>query len=93
MGFPGVSDGKEATCNAGDLVSIHGLGRCLEEDMATYSSILAWRIPMDRGATVHGVTKSRNNLMIKHSIAQHKLSYIMVYLTSINNISEGYLVK
>ena len=33
----------------------------LEEDMATHSSILAWRIPMDRGAwqaTVHGVTKS-----------------------------------
>ena len=34
----------------------------LEEGMATHSSILAWRIPMDRGAwqgTVHGVTKSR----------------------------------
>ena len=30
----------------------------LEEDMATNSSILAWRIPMDRQATVHGVTKS-----------------------------------
>ena len=33
----------------------------LEEDMATHSSILAWRIPMDRGgwqATVHGVTES-----------------------------------
>ena len=31
----------------------------LEETMATHSSILAWRIPMDRGAwraTVHGVT-------------------------------------
>ena len=30
--------------------------------MATYSSILAWRIPVDRGAwwaTVHGVTKSQ----------------------------------
>ena len=30
----------------------------LEEEMATYSSILAWKIPMDRGAwraTVHGV--------------------------------------
>ena len=30
----------------------------LEGAMATYSSILAWRIPMDRGAwraTVHGV--------------------------------------
>ena len=33
----------------------------LEESMVTHSSILAWRIPMDRGtwwATVHGVTKS-----------------------------------
>ena len=33
----------------------------LEEGMATYSSILAWRIPMDRGAwwvIVHGVAKS-----------------------------------
>ena len=32
----------------------------LEEGMATHSSILDWRIPMDRGAwraTVHGVTK------------------------------------
>ena len=33
----------------------------LEEGMATHSSILAWRIPMDRGAwqaIVHGVAKS-----------------------------------
>ena len=32
----------------------------LEDGMATHSSILAWRIPMDRGtwwATVHGVTQ------------------------------------
>ena len=39
------------------------LGRedLLEEDMATHSSILKWRIPKDRGAwqaIVHGVTKS-----------------------------------
>ena len=73
MGFPGVSDGKEATCNAGDLVSIHGLGRSLEEGMAAYSSILAWRIPMDRGAwraIVHGVTKSQNDQVTKHSTAK-----------------------
>ena len=34
----------------------------LEEGMATYSSNVAWRILMNRGAwrtTVHGVTKSR----------------------------------
>jgi len=33
----------------------------LQKGMATHSSILAWRIPMDRGtwhATVHGITKS-----------------------------------
>ena len=36
----------------------------LEEDMAAYSSILAWRIPMDRAwqATVHGVTKNWTGL-------------------------------
>ena len=37
----------------------------LEEGMATHSSILAWRIPLDRGvwqATVHGVTKSWTRL-------------------------------
>ena len=42
----------------------------LEKEMATHSSILAWRIPMDRGAwwaTVHGVTKSWTQL----STAQH----------------------
>ena len=37
----------------------------LEEGMATHSTILAWRIPMDRGAwwaTVHGVAKSRTRM-------------------------------
>ena len=27
LGFPGGSDGKESTCNVGDLGSITGLGR------------------------------------------------------------------
>ena len=34
----------------------------LEEGMATHSSILAWRVPMDRGAwwaPVHGVSESQ----------------------------------
>ena len=43
---------------------VSSLGRedPLEEEMATHSSILAWRIPVDRGAwwaTVHRVTKSQ----------------------------------
>ena len=46
---------------------VRSLGRedPLEKGMATHSSILAWRIPMDRGAwrtTVHGVAKSQTQL-------------------------------
>ena len=66
-GFPGGSDGKESACSAGDLGSITGLGRSPGEYMATHSSILAWRIPMDRGAwraTVRRVAKSRTQLSI-----------------------------
>ena len=39
----------------------------LEEEMATHSSILAWKNPMDRGiwrATVHGVARSQTRLSI-----------------------------
>ena len=36
---------KEPTCNAGDVALIPGSGNLLEEEMATYSSIVAWRIP------------------------------------------------
>ena len=44
-------------------MQVQSLGRedPLEKSMATHSSILAWRISMDREAwwaTVHGVTKS-----------------------------------
>jgi len=45
LDFLGGSDGKDSACNAGDLGSIPGLERCLEEGMATHSSMLAWRIP------------------------------------------------
>ena len=43
------------------LVRFLGREDPLEEGMATHSSILAWRIPMDRGAwpaAVHGVAES-----------------------------------
>ena len=42
----------------------------LEEEMAMHSSILAWRIPMDRGAwlaPVHVVAKNQTWLSAKHS--------------------------
>ena len=43
--FPGGSDGKESTCNAGDLGLSLGREDSLEKGMATHSGILAWRTP------------------------------------------------
>ena len=63
-GFPGGTSGKEPTCQCRKCkreMWVQSLGQeePLEEGMATHSSILAWRIPMNRGdkwATVHGAT-------------------------------------
>ena len=56
---------KEFACSAGDDGSIPRLEDALEEGMAIHSRILAWRIPMGRGAwwaTVHGVAQSRTRV-------------------------------
>ena len=50
----------------------------LEEGMATHSSILAWKSPVDRGAwraTVHGVTKSLTQLS---AVCMFYLSFMFV---------------
>ena len=73
IGFPGVSDSKESTCNAGDLGSNPGWGRSPGGRHGNPYSILAWRIPWTEEpgglATVHGVTKSRDDWVTKHSTA------------------------
>ena len=43
--FPGDSDGKGIAYNAGDPGSIPGQEDLLEKEMATHSSIVAWKIP------------------------------------------------
>ena len=57
---------KKLPANSGDIRDVDSLLQSLhqedplEKGMATYSSILAWGITMDRGAwwaTVYGVTK------------------------------------
>ena len=61
---------KKPLANEGDVTdkgSVQSLGQedPLEEDMATHSSILAWRIPMDRKAwwvIVHRVSKNQIQL-------------------------------
>ena len=74
MGFTHGSDGKESTCNAGDLSLIPGLGRshggrhgnphqyfCLENSYGRGD----WR------ATVYGVSKSQTQLSDKFHLFIH----------------------
>ena len=61
-GFPGGSDDKESTCNAGDPGSIPGLGRSPGEGNGNPLEYCCLENPMDKGARrsiVHGVTKSQ----------------------------------
>ena len=64
-GFPGVSDGKESACNAGNPGSIPGLGRSPEEGNGNPLQYSCLENSVDRGdwwATVHGVVKSQTQL-------------------------------
>ena len=56
---------KASACNAGDLGSIPGSGRCPGEGNGNPLQYSCLENPMDRGAwwaTVHGVAKSRTRL-------------------------------
>ena len=60
----------------------------LEEGMATHYSILAWRIPMDRGAwksTVQRGHKESDAWATKHSTA-HTLTYIYTHTKKISHV-------
>ena len=61
LGFPGGSMGKESACNAGELGSIPGLGKCPQEGNGTPFQYSCLENPMDRGAwkaTDRGIIKS-----------------------------------
>ena len=53
-GLPWWLRGKASACNVEDPGVIPGSGIPLENEMATHSGTLAWKIPW---ATIHGVTK------------------------------------
>ena len=61
-GFSWWLHGKESPANTAAVGLILGLKDPLKKEMATHSSILAWKIPWTEGnwqATDYGVTKSQ----------------------------------
>ena len=64
-GFPGGSNDKESTSNAGDLASVSGPGRAPGEENGYPLQYSCLDNSMNRGAwraMVHGVTKSWTRL-------------------------------
>ena len=60
MGFPGGSDGKESTCDTGDLGLILGSGRSPGEGNGYPLQYSCLEKPINKGvwrAIVHGITK------------------------------------
>jgi len=88
-GFPGVSDGKEFSCNVGDLGSIPGLGRSPGEGNSYTLQYSCLESSLDRGAwqvTVHGVTKSQTQVNEFHFHFSLVLETLWeIFLTSGNN--------
>ena len=70
---------------------VHSLGRedPLEKEMATHSSILAWRIPWteEPGGLVHGVAKSRSRACT-HMYTSHgiKRNEVLMHATKWMNL-------
>ena len=62
-GFPSGSDGKASACNMEDWGSIPGWKDPLEKEMATHSSILAWKI---QWTEEHGGLQSIGSQRVRH---------------------------
>ena len=65
VGFPGGAAVKNLLANAGDARDaglMPGWGRSLEEEMATHSSILAWRVPRTEAGRLQSVGSAESNL-------------------------------
>ena len=81
---------KNPPANAGDVGSITGWGDPLEEEMATCSSILAWRIPWTEelaGYSPWGRKRIRHNLATKQQ--QMLTDGHVHHLNSVKSLNKG----
>ena len=79
-GFPGGSDNKESTCNAGDLSLIPGSGRSPGEGNGYPLQYSCLENSIDREAwwaTFHEVAKSRIELSIHFLFSVWSIIYIL----------------
>ena len=94
-GFPAGSVVKNLPAMQETWIPSLGWEDPLEEGMATHSSILAWRIPRDRGAwwaTVHGVAKSWTRLSLSTHTHTHPSHHhdVLIKLLSLTALCFSY---
>ena len=96
LGFPGGSDSTESACSAGDMVWSMDREDPLEKEMATYSSILAWRIPWTEEP---GGLQSMGSQRVRHDWATNitlLIHYIYNYLHGVyiafSSVAQSYLI-
>ena len=82
MGFPGSSVVKDTSANARDVSSIPGSEDALEEEIATHSSILAWKISWTEKPgrlPSLGLQRVRHILVTEHThlVSIHVVTYIL----------------
>ena len=87
MGFPGGSVVKNLPASAGNAGLIPGLGKSLEEGMATYSSILPWEIPQ---AEEHDWLQPMELQRVRHDWAAEPHTSVLHMLM---NISQCYFLN
>ena len=71
LGFPGGSDGKESTCNAGDLGSIPGLERSPGGGKGYPLQYSGLENSMD--CIIHGVAKNQTLLSDFHFTMENRM--------------------
>ena len=94
--FPGGSDGKESACNAGDLESIPGSGRCPGEGNGYPFLYSCLENSTDRGtwwATVHGVTKESDTTEWLTVFIQGKWKLLMLREMHLRQVRFGISCK
>ena len=80
-GFPGESEGEEATCNA-DLALLSGLGRCLEEGWHPTPVFLPGESPWtEEPGRLPGSTCSckESDTTKQHSLSLHILHFLLTF--------------
>ena len=93
MGFPGCSDGKKSTCNAGDLGSIPGSGRSPGRGHGNSLQYSCLENPHGQRSLAHYSPWGRKESDTTEQLSTHTSLKIEVFNTSTYNENQDVISK